>query len=87
MVALSMLNGHIKMTIGRNKSSEKITMTAHAFRHMRKQLGWSAARMGEEMGVDGRSVFRWESGERALEGPAAKLAQKIAKEQGLNFGE
>ncbi|MGA9764601.1 MAG: helix-turn-helix domain-containing protein [Rhodomicrobium sp.] len=60
-------------------------MPAERFKAIRRSLGWSASRMGKAMGVDGRSVFRWENGERAIEGPAAVLAALIEQEGSVLF--
>lgn len=44
----------------------------HAFRGARHRLGLSANAMAEALHVsDGRTVRRWESGERDIPGPAA----------------
>ena len=60
-------------------------MSPARFKAIRQALGWSAAKMGQEMGVHGVSIFRWENGTRAVEGPAAKLAERIALDHNLDI--
>jgi DNA-binding transcriptional regulator YiaG len=54
-------------------------MTLKEFLEIRKALGLSQVKMAEAMGVDVRSVRRWESGERNISGTAVILARMLAK--------
>ena len=46
------------------------------FQQARLTLGLTAADMAEALGVrDGRTIRKWESGESAIPGPAARLVE------------
>jgi DNA-binding transcriptional regulator YiaG len=48
------------------------------FKQIRFGLGLSQMEMGEEMGVNVRTIQKWEGNETSIPGPAVKLARIIA---------
>lgn len=52
-------------------------MTADEFREARHRLGLSGAAMAAELESDLRTIRRWESGERAVPGPAAAFVRHM----------
>ena len=46
-----------------------IVMTASAFQAARRELGMTIEALAERLGVEPRSVRRWQSGEREIPGP------------------
>ena len=53
-------------------------MQARDFRKVREQLGLSVAQVAAYLRVQGRTVRRYESGERQISGPVAKLMERLA---------
>ena len=53
------------------------TMSPEEFRAIREGLTWTQERMAAAMNVRTRTVQRWESGDRAIEGPAVPLAERL----------
>jgi len=49
---------------------------AEGVRRLRREIGWSRAQMGEEMGVSSRTVEGWEQG-RPISGPAIRLLRQL----------
>lgn len=41
-----------------------VMLTPELIKELRKAMGLSAAEFGRRLGVEGNTVFRWESGER-----------------------
>ena len=52
-------------------------MTSAAFRAARKALGLSAKKMAEALGVCQRSIWYWESGDRKVPEPVARLLKLL----------
>ena len=53
-------------------------MTPKLFREMREQLGLSQEQLAEKLGVSsGRTVRRWELGERKISETTARLMQML----------
>ncbi len=50
-------------------------MTPKQIKKLRQELGWSAWKLGKEVGVSPRTVEGWEQGR-----PISKLALKILKQ-------
>lgn len=48
---------------------------------MRRALGWTQARIAEELGVNALTVSKWERGSQAISEPAARLLLRIAAEE------
>jgi DNA-binding transcriptional regulator YiaG len=45
-------------------------MTADDLKRVRRKLGWTTKHMAEQLRIsDGRTVRRWEAGDRAIPGP------------------
>ena len=59
-------------------------MTATQFKQARLRLGLSQSQMAEALGVEGehggRTVRRWEAGERSVPGSVAKLIAILLKQ-------
>jgi DNA-binding transcriptional regulator YiaG len=54
------------------------SMTAHELKTIRADLGLTAEAFATILGVaDGRTVRRWEGGERAIPGPVAVIAKAM----------
>ena len=59
-------------------------MSADKLASIRQQLGLSARKMAELVGVeDGRTVRRWEAGDRSVPGPVAVLLHAIVQHRGV----
>lgn len=54
-------------------------MTPEEFKAIRERLGWTQRATGEALGLDARSIRRYESGERAISKPAAILFKTIER--------
>lgn len=64
-------------------------MSAQEVRHARAALGLSAERLARLVSVhDGKTVRRWESGERAVPGPVAVLLTALLTSEAVrqHFG-
>lgn len=59
------------------------TQAKRFVKKLRASLGWTYARMGEELGVAHTTVMRWESGERRVRANNIKLLQVIAEREGV----
>jgi DNA-binding XRE family transcriptional regulator len=55
-------------------------MTPATFKAIRNRLGWSQARLGQEVGVGGRHIRMIEAGDRQASGPLVVLMQKLNDE-------
>lgn len=59
-------------------------MTPNELRKIRSQLGLSTAGLAKLLMVsDGRTVRRWEAGDREIPGPAIVLLRLLAKKPNL----
>jgi DNA-binding transcriptional regulator YiaG len=54
-------------------------MTAQEFGDIRQSLGFTQEKMAEAMGVDIRTVRRWENAERSIPGTAVILAKILVQ--------
>lgn len=63
-------------------------LTPEQMTSCRYALGLGAKRMGNLLGVDERTIRRWESGERHIPGPVSILVDIIMKHEAvrLRFG-
>jgi transcriptional regulator with XRE-family HTH domain len=50
-------------------------------RRIRAELGLTQTELGEELGVHRVTVARWETGERGIPEPVARLLQRIRAER------
>lgn len=56
-------------------------MTPAELKEARRKLGLSTNKLGEAMGVDARTIRRWEAGDRSIPGPV-----QVAVAYMLKFG-
>jgi DNA-binding transcriptional regulator YiaG len=57
-------------------------MLPREFRAIRNQLGLSAAKLAKELGVaSGRTIRRWEAGDRKIPQTVVNLLQRIEAEK------
>lgn len=56
-------------------------MDGKTLQQLRARLGWSQARLADEVGVATNTVARWERGELGIGEPAARLVRRIVAEQ------
>jgi transcriptional regulator with XRE-family HTH domain len=56
-------------------------VTPKELQHIRAELGLTQGQLAEEVGVHRVSVTRWETGERAIPEPTARLIEKIRSEK------
>ena len=59
----------------------RIAMTGRELRSIRQKLALTQAALAEAIGVTSNTVARWERGEMAISGPAARLLEKLAGER------
>ena len=55
-------------------------VTPTAFKSIRKRLGWSQARLGQEVSVGARHIRMIEAGDRAPSGPLIVLMKRLDQE-------
>ena len=53
------------------------TMRGLELRYIRHELGLTQSKFGEQMGVYGRTIRKWENSEREIPGPAIVLARLL----------
>lgn len=58
-------------------------MTPDELKKSRNGLGWSQERLGEALGVEARTVRRWEAGQTRIP-KAAQMAVELYAERRLN---
>ena len=56
-------------------------MTANQYRHARRALDWSHARMGATIGKSERQSFRYASGEVEIPDTVAKLVRRLVSDR------
>ena len=56
------------------------TMTAAELRTIRTRLGLTQEELGQRLGVQKNTVWRWETGMRHIPEPVARLLPYLAKE-------
>jgi len=59
----------------------RIVVTGQELHSIRQKLSLTQAALAEAIGVTPNTIARWERGEMAISGPAAKLLEKLAKER------
>ncbi|MBI4703207.1 MAG: helix-turn-helix domain-containing protein [Deltaproteobacteria bacterium] len=60
---------------------------AGEIRFLRKLLGWTAAELGREMGLDEKTISRWENRKKAMGTVADRLLRMIVRDRALDRGE
>lgn len=55
-------------------------MQATKAKEIRKQLGWSVAKLGKFMRTTENAIRKWECGLRAIRGPAIVLYEQLEKQ-------
>jgi DNA-binding transcriptional regulator YiaG len=54
-------------------------MSGEEFRALRDALGMTQEQLGKRMGVDGRTIRKWENNERNIPGPAIELTKILVE--------
>ncbi|MFZ1106844.1 MAG: helix-turn-helix domain-containing protein [Rhodomicrobium sp.] len=59
--------------------TKRSKMSGEEFRTLRDVLGMTQEQLGTRMGVDGRTIRKWENNERNIPGPAIELAKILVE--------
>jgi transcriptional regulator with XRE-family HTH domain len=54
-------------------------MTAEEFKHWREGMGWTQAQAADELGLDPRTIRRYEANERPVSRTVARLCELLAE--------